>query len=224
MLDKYITAVSSQRFESYRSRTSDDIETFTKCLWNISVCESFYPSLQNLEIGLRNAIHNALTFSYRTSLWFKQSFLCEMCREDIENAEKDLKNKGKDHNDSGRIIAELKFGFWARLFNKHYQQTLWNNKTFLIRVFPNAEARQRIRTNLAVQIDSIRRFRNRVFHHERILGDKIEDIHNNIIEILGWINPILVDTNNLVDRFTVVYSEDHFNRLKGVIQENLKEK
>ncbi len=37
---------------------------------NLQVSESFYPLLSNLEIILRNAIHNSFTIHYKSTDWF----------------------------------------------------------------------------------------------------------------------------------------------------------
>lgn len=210
--------ISSPRMESFRRNGDDDLETLTRCLWNTQLCESFYPSLQHLEIGLRNSIHNALTFSYRNVRWYKESFICGMCMEDVKYAENALIAAGKDPTDPGRVIAELSFGFWTRLFSSTYQRTLWNNKTFLLRAFPNATAQQRTRNALAAKVDTIRRFRNRVFHHESIISHKLPEIHRSILETTEWINKDLAMLNNAIDRFDTVVSENHYNELKTVVQ------
>jgi hypothetical protein len=192
MLEEFSHIFSSQRLESFRQRGSDDLDMVTRCLWNTALCESLYPTLQLLEVGMRNKIHEALTFCNRTPLWFKGAFLCIQCKEDIEAAENELIKEGRDPNNPGRVVAELNFGFWTRLFNRHYQTYLWNNRTFTGRVFPNATNIQRTRHTLSVRVDNIRRFRNRVFHHQPILSSKLQDRYNDIIELFEWIDPTLV--------------------------------
>lgn len=213
MINDYKTAISPQRFDSFRQPGFDDRQTLTNYLWNMCLSESFYPLLQTFEIGLRNAIHNSLTFINRNSLWFKQNFMYPKCLEGVQAAEDELREKGKDHTDVGRIIAELKFGFWTRLFNRHYQQPLWNNKTFLLRTFPNANAKDRLRHLMAVEVDEIRRFRNRVFHHESIISRKIQEMHDKILKILSWINPVLADSVKIIDCVPAIYTNDYFDNL-----------
>jgi hypothetical protein len=43
--------------------------------------------------------------------WYKDDFLCQKGREDVEYAEEVLIIAGKDHTDPGRIIAETQFRF-----------------------------------------------------------------------------------------------------------------
>lgn len=215
MYETFKTGVSQPRLEAYRQSGFDDWEVLTECLWNTALAESFYPSLQYLEVGLRNSMHNALTFCNRTPHWFKSAFMCDRCGEDVETAEVELKKRGKDHNDPNRMVAELGFGFWVRLFNKHYQQSLWNNKTFLLRAFPNATNTERSRQGFSVRMDEIRRFRNRVFHHERIIGLNVRKFHDEINETIGWISSDLLNATKMVDRFPEVYRKEFREELKA---------
>jgi hypothetical protein len=222
MFEGFRTSISAQRLDIYRSKNSTDLEVLTYCLFNTAVSESFYSPLQFLEVGLRNAMHDALTFSNNNPRWYKLPFMCDQCKSDIEEAENKLTADGKDANDPGRVVAELKFGFWARLFNKHYQIPLWNNKAFLIRTFPYAKSQERLRHKLAARIDLIRRFRNRIFHHERILGYDLHKYHGDITEIIGWISSDLVIANNAVDRFKGVFSGDFFRTLKRGLRPHVR--
>ncbi len=218
MFNDFRTAISLKRLESYRQNGKDDLDTVSRCLWNVSLCEAFYPSLQLMEVGLRNAIHSALSFSYRTPLWFKEPFLCQMCKEDVVQAENELSSEGKDPADPDHLVSSFRFGFWVRLFGKHYQVPLWNNKTFLIRTFPHAKATERTRSVLAERVDKIRRFRNRVFHHESILKYNLGKRHAEIVEFVGFVNPALSTTLGIIDRFPLVHSTAYFQQ----IETNLK--
>ena len=66
------TAISASRLEVYRLVGDGDLEVLAKYLWNVALCESFYPTLQTLEVGLRNRLHGVLTIHHRTEYWFDQ--------------------------------------------------------------------------------------------------------------------------------------------------------
>ena len=59
---KFEIAVSSKRLAAYQLQGGDnsDIEVLTRYVWNIKLCESFYPILQLLEVALRNSIHESI--------------------------------------------------------------------------------------------------------------------------------------------------------------------
>lgn len=215
MFDSFSKGISVARIDAYRSTGSNDLEVLTNCMWNTALSEAFYPSLQYLEVSLRNSMHNALTFTNRNPRWFKTAIMCARCAEDVQKAEKELVKDGKDHNDPNRMVAELGFGFWTRLFNKHYQQPLWNNKGFLMNAFPNATPQQRFRPTFSSRIDEIRRFRNRLFHHERILGYNLTKLHSEIIETIGWVSKDVQVAAQTIDRFPVVNNRDYQEKLRG---------
>ena len=86
--------------------------------------------------------------------------------------------------DSGKIIAELSFGFWVALLNKNYHRALWMN--CLERAFPNYEGKRR---DLYMDLDRLRKLRNRIAHHEPIYKRDLHRDQNLICLILGHINP-----------------------------------
>lgn len=218
MFEGFRTVISGPRLDKYRGADSTELEVLTYCLFNTALCESFYPSLQFLEVGLRNSIYNALHFTTKDPKWFKSAMMCNRCLEDVETAENTLIDNGKDPDDPNAVVAELNFGFWVRLFNKHYQIPLWNNKAFHSRALPNASSLERVRYKLAVRLDEIRRFRNRVFHHERILPSDLRSQHTKIIEMIGWISTELATAHNLVDRFDNVYCATYYTQLQKSLE------
>ena len=213
MFEQYKQAISEQRLEGYRNGC-DDLNTLARCMWNAALCEAFYPSLLHLEVGLRNSLNKAGTSAFRDPLWFKRPFLCDRCQEDVSIAENELNKEGKDCTNPGRIIAELKFGFWTRLFSRQYEAILWNNGIFISTAFPDAHKRVRVRKTLAARFDRIRRFRNRIFHYENILNYNFPQHHADIMETMNWFSPSLSRINTAIDRFAIVSSTDYYNDLR----------
>jgi Abi-like protein len=70
----------------------------------------------------------------------------------------------------GKVIAELTFYFWKRLFSSEYEQSLW--RTTLKRTFP---FKALSRSVVAVNLEQIYQTRNRLAHHEPVLGRRFED-------------------------------------------------
>ena len=65
---------------------------------------------------------------------------------------------------SGKVIAELTFYFWKRLYGPDYDQTLW--RTSLKRTFPNKNLPRAV---VATRLEQIYQSRNRLAHHEPVL-------------------------------------------------------
>jgi hypothetical protein len=70
----------------------------------------------------------------------------------------------------GKVIAEVTFYFWKRLFSPDYEQTLW--RTTLKRVFPNKTLS---RADVAAFLENIYQARNRLAHHEPVLHKRFRE-------------------------------------------------
>lgn len=202
--------ISHERLEAYRRTSNEaDIELIARYLWNIALCESLYPVLQNLEITLRNSIHQSATTYFKNNFWFDDpAILNAQQQSSVTKAKNKLRERKKTISD-GRVIAELTFGFWTSLFNSYYELILWRHLLKL--TFPYMPRQIRTRNTLSKRLNKVRHLRNRIFHHEPIWywGD-LSQQHNELIEAIGWINPALQETVKiLVDRFPVIYSQGH---------------
>ena len=148
---------------------------------NTQLSEALYGPLQGLEIVWRNALHIQLTKKFGPQ-WFdelKKNNLLEFEQlEKIRFAKERLVRMGKPET-PGRIVAELSFGFWTALCSKRYMATLWIgclNKPFL--------GKKIGRAMIFLQLDDIRQLRNRVAHHEPILGRNLETDFRTIVDLV----------------------------------------
>jgi hypothetical protein len=83
----------------------------------------------------------------------------------------------------GRVVAGVSFGFWAGLFGPHYEE-LWRHQ--LRQAFPHASL---MRKDLIQRLRLIQRFRNRVAHHDSLLGQNVGQRIDDMTTIAGWIDP-----------------------------------
>ena len=146
--------LSASRFNVYLAKTSNDFDkAYRLYKVNIELSEAFYPILAVLEVSLRNAINERLTTYFNDTFWFKNNLPIEFLAFVSEATQKitvQRKNVTAD-----RIIAELNFGFWNRLFNRHYTGLLWKQLRIIFQNMPK-HLRQRdttqqnlsLRTNL----------------------------------------------------------------------------
>lgn len=70
----------------------------------------------------------------------------------------------------GKVIAELTFYFWKRLYGPDYEQSLW--RTTLKRTFPDKALS---RATVADTLEQIYQSRNRLAHHEPVLHKRFTD-------------------------------------------------
>jgi hypothetical protein len=97
----------------------------------------------------------------------------------------------------GRLIARLDFGFWVTLCGDAYADTRSEGPRLWPRALDVAfQKRPRTVTTRAEvfhRFDRIRKFRNRVAHHQSVWNQDYLAQHEYILESLGWISPRLSD-------------------------------
>lgn len=187
--------ISLDRLSSYRYNDSDDLSLIlSRYIYNVQISESFYPIIAALEVALRNRLYNAVA-ELKGQNWLleeinQQIILSDNERNILLEAYKKVKRK---HNSPsiGAIIAELTFGFWVNLCKKSYKNSLWDKQDFFSNVFPdfdnyfNSPTWDKTKV-IFPELKEILRLRNRIFHHEIIINNKIgiENCYNKTHKVL----------------------------------------
>lgn len=211
------SALSAERFDKYRR--PDDPDTalaISRYFYNAALCEALYPTLQGLEVALRNSLDHGISVLYQTKYgadcdWLSASspLLSGHQRRSVAGAIHRLRQEGKRQPNHNDVVGSLSFGFWTGLLSKRYETgnslgaDLW--PTLLKPCFPHLK-RQRTRKRISFVFTKIRRLRNRTFHHEPIwYYDDLLEQYEWIRDSIGWICPELRATVLLLDRFPQVY-------------------
>lgn len=190
---------------------------------NLKVAESFYSILNLFEIFLRNRINEELSLHFTDSEWIineKSGFMSDsslsnskfFLKKEVLRAERKM-IRHKKQITSGLIIAEQSFGFWTSLYDTHHYKLLSGS---IIHCFPNKpNTIQRKQINII--LNTIREFRNRVYHNEPICFsindicfDKAVRIRQDIYNILSWMD---LDIAAYVSAF-----DDTQNKIKAALQ------
>ncbi|MFB3814765.1 MAG: hypothetical protein ACE14L_11710 [Terriglobales bacterium] len=89
----------------------------------------------------------------------------------------------------GRVISELTFGFWVKLTGRVYEEPLW--LPYLSRIFPIRLNRPVVHERLVL----LKTLRNRIAHHERIIGRArlLPTEYEETIETIRWLSPTMAD-------------------------------
>lgn len=151
---------------------------------NTRLSEAFYTPLQSVEICLRNCIHEQMAARYGGD-WYRDGHapLGDVARNMISDVIGELTLTGNNIV-PGRVVAELKFAFWVGLLGPRYDATLW--RAVLHRAF-RAEG-GKPRSVVHGRFNAIRRFRNRVAHHEPVFDRPLAQFHSEIIEAIRWMS------------------------------------
>lgn len=221
-LRKTKQAVSAERLSSYQQSSQEsNLTMLSRYFWNIALCEALYPTLQSLEVALRNSMHRAFSTQLGDEWWLHEDMRV-LEYDDVDNvikARARLREKGKPET-IAYLVAELPFGFWTALFDSRYEQKLWTQS--VKEVLPFAPRKFRSRRALARDIHLIKTLRNRAFHHEPIWNrNNLRDLYMRSQDLIGWINPGLASMNQAMDRFHNVLIAGHQpfeDMLKGCAQ------
>jgi len=192
-----VSAVSSDRFSSYLDASDQDAARALRLYeWNADLCAAFYVPLQSVEVGFRNALHRELQKQFGQDWPFSQSFL--RIDDEISSTLQQtihLLRRGAQLADTPHVVASLHFGFWTKMLNKHLTDSLWIPAVH--KAFP--EYRNANGKNIDMKIASatfreIRKFRNRVFHHEPIFKrTSLSGDYQRLLDAAAWMYPKLAD-------------------------------
>ena len=120
--EKYI---SSDRLAAYILYARGDKWTAIRLYErNTELSEALYGVLQSLEVTLRNAIHELMTKKLGSANWYDSFAFQDSELSELKQAKEKVIERAVIIT-PGRIIAELKFGFWVRLFSHAYDKNLW---------------------------------------------------------------------------------------------------
>ncbi len=171
---------------------------------NTKVSEAFYPMLANLEIALRNSVHQSFVVRFDTENWFETVEYQDLA-DQIKIAQSKI-IRSKQQLSCDKIVAELTFGFWTSLFNKQYAKLFWRPLMFAFKELDNEEKQ---RDKIAYKLNQVRKFRNRVFHYEPICNNllALKTNYTNIVDILNWLDKDLVAWTLTNENFEILYKK-----------------
>lgn len=183
-LAAFSSTLSLDRLEWYLGPDAAAGDLEQACRWytfNTAVSAAFYPSLQALEVTLRNRVAHRLDHWYPTWTSGDAIFREPDCHA-VREARQLLENRGKPIT-RGRIVAELSFGFWTGLFANVYDTDLWRTTLHTV-VYPRMQ-----RHELFDQLDRLRTLRNRIAHHEPIIQRRLLEDHDRMMNLLERMCP-----------------------------------
>ena len=182
--------LSPDRLSTYLRHSNNDIDLAVALYeWNTSISAAMWETLGHVEVVVRNTIATRLAGRHarlkRPRTWIDDPAgdLDGRATADIAAARTRLHAKGKPATE-GQIISELNFGFWRFLVARRYQTTLWPTLAGGFRHAPNRA--------IAGVEDPLRRlhdFRNRLAHHERVWNLDLQGRYNDMLDLLGYVDP-----------------------------------
>lgn len=189
------SVISAPRFATYLQATGNDrARALGLYEWNLDLSAAFIMPLQICEVGVRNGVAEAIEKVHGATWPWSNGFLRSLPRPRRQrdyNPERDLRDVAARQPTTGKVVAELKFAFWEKIFTAGQDNRIWN--AHFIASFPGAppslniaEARAKAHSNLQI----IRTLRNRIAHHEPIFARDTAAEYAMIRALIEWRSPV----------------------------------
>jgi hypothetical protein len=179
---------------------------------NIILSEAMIPTLNYLEICLRNRVNQAIQ-KYYCQDWLlnipPKLLISSQDQKKIVEIKARILRKSKRELSHDDILAQMTFGFWCSFFHRKYDPLLWHKKEAMKILFPNLARAIRRRIYIEQRILKIKEIRNRIAHQEPIWNNKlsVETVHSMCHELIGAMSTDALEMLKEIDRFPRVYKE-----------------
>jgi hypothetical protein len=202
-LNQVVTTLTEVRLSKYLKVANDRPEVAMQLyVMNSAVSAAFLVDIHYVEVMLRNKFASQLTEKFGLE-WFKNPEFLKLINQRSKNILEKAQRSAQKHwvmgapLPTGKVIAELAFGFWCGLTDRSLEHTLWVSclhKTF----FPQKTPKRSV-FNLA--LEQLRQLRNRIAHHEPIFHRNLNNDHDGLFKI-GRL--LCTDTANFVEQNSTV--------------------
>lgn len=182
-------ALSPARMSTYetaaRHLKNPNVDALSLYAWNVQVSGAFLAPLHICEVVIRNAISEVLEKVYGSNWPWSTTFEKSLPNSGGYCPKDDLCRARKKFSSTGKVIPELKFVFWQKMFTGRFDDRLWDKH--LKDTFPNIMKNRTvpdIRISIYRDLETIRELRNRIAHHEPIFSRPLKSELNTIIDLI----------------------------------------
>ncbi|VTR78638.1 hypothetical protein [Cellulomonas hominis] len=165
----------------------DEIDLY---VYNMALAGALLGPLHIVEVVTRNAMHELLVARAGRRDWWAEPSVDAVLRgwgkQQLEHAHgKVLRGQARRGRSptADDVVAATDFGFWTDLTAGAYENTLWQGA--LRHAFPHS---RRSRQQIYQALQSHRRLRNRVSHHEPLHDRDVLEEYRRIIEFIGFVS------------------------------------
>ena len=182
-------AFSPERMQTYLDAAGGDHGTALQVhARNAQLGAMFHGPLQAFEVALRNAMHARPEKRYG-SQWYTNP-AAGLDSHALDSMAGVLRHAAGALT-ADLFVASMSLGFWVRLVGRggsvnggrkaDYDRTLW--RPALHRAFPGHPRREVLQ-----RLNDLKQLRNRIAHHEPIVGRDLHKDRDDLLETVGWIS------------------------------------
>lgn len=169
------SALSEPRLAPYLKAATNKQHALSLYEWNTRIAAACFEVVGHLEVLMRNSLDQCLRRHYREDErgipWFFLDLpgggnvheAVDVVRRRLRQYESLLGGR-RVRDTRHQIVAGMSFGFWSSLTGPKYE-TLWRD--CLHSAFPNSPG---TRKEVSTALEGIRKFRNRLAHHDSMIG------------------------------------------------------
>ncbi len=169
-------SLSPGRMSTYKAAAGiapgdDDLRALSLYAWNAEVSGALLSVLHICEVVTRNAVADAIAAVYGAAWPWSPGFEQSLSNPQAGyNPRNDLfKSKGS-YISTGKVIPELTMMFWVHMFTRRFDHRIWDPHLRLVLPHLGPGSVSHHRSQTYQKLDSLRRLRNRIAHHEPILN------------------------------------------------------
>lgn len=200
-------SIAPDRLSTYAAPagSTDPLYPLSLYSWNVKISGAFLVPLQIFEVVMRNAIAEGLENKYGARWPWDRGFEWSLpAPARGYNPRQELQYvKGKvSRLPTSKAIPEFTLAFWSHLLTSRHDTRIWDHH--LLTVFPHlpsgisvSDGRKKIHDDMEV----LRKFRNRIAHHEPILKAPLSAHLNVIRELVSFRCP---STTSWLDQIETV--------------------
>jgi hypothetical protein len=199
--------ISAPRFATYlRVVGGDRVRAMQLYCWNTEVSSAFYVMVQFCELSVRNAAVEAVEAEFGSDWHLNRGSLYTLPilrHGKGYQPRKNLEECAARFPTAGKVVAELSFAFWQYLFVRGQDVRLWSSHFDAI--FPGRDwtlTLEQARAKMHQNIEEIRRFRNRIAHHEPIFARTLREDQIRLDRLIHWRRPGAASWLTGVERVT----------------------
>jgi hypothetical protein len=182
-------AMHAARIDRYLPAAGGSQEdAFQLYLWNCALCEAFYLPLHISEVVVRNAMQTLLLSRLGEQWYANTTFRSLLDMKYAKSLDGAIDDERKQHGillTSHHVVSAVSFGFWQHLLTKRFDRLLWQRG---LRVafphLPNSATRQTVYD----QMNVIRKWRNRIAHHQAIFDKGPMRHYQETLKLALWVS------------------------------------
>ncbi|GGO62356.1 hypothetical protein GCM10010910_12260 [Microbacterium nanhaiense] len=201
--------LSAPRSSTYVAATGGDtVKAVELYGWNARVSAAFMLPAHFAEISTRNAAADVLERVYGPRWPWNTTFEASLPNTGRYNPRRDLLNTRHWNGTTGKVIAELKFVFWQKLFTGRNDVRLW--EPHIAWAFPYAAASMpaaSLRSRIYQDLDILRNLRNRLAHHEPVFTRNLLDDLTRTLDLIELRNRSTSDWVRAMEDVTAIVFE-----------------